>query len=144
MENKRLIELVKRDSTHANDNERRAIFTIFTGNNDLYSKVDDLYNFEERAINLDYFEEFYLSSGAYQLVKLAFNLYSFDNEANVAEVLRSLDDSNYELAMKAIYLRLNFLFVLPVIFSEKISLQFYSFNTLICASKSCPIVLTLA
>jgi len=40
-------------------------------------------------------------------VKLAFNLYSFQNEANVVEVFRSLDDENYKLAMQAIDIRFN-------------------------------------
>lgn len=103
--NERLIELLKRDNTNADDNERKAMFTIFAGNDELYSKVDKFYNFEERSINLDVFEEVDLSGGTYQLVKLAFNLYSFQNEANVAEVFRSLDSSNYELDMKAIDIR---------------------------------------
>lgn len=49
IENKRLIELVKKDNTQANDTERRTMFTFFANNNDLYSKVDDLYDFEEQA-----------------------------------------------------------------------------------------------
>lgn len=65
------------------------------------------FNFEEHAINLNYSEQIDLSGGAYQLVKLAFNLYSSGNEANVVEVFRSLDDENYKLAMKAIDVRFN-------------------------------------
>lgn len=107
MKNERLIELLERDNTNENDNERLAMFTIFAGNEDLYSKAAKIYDFEERTITLDVFEEVDLSGGTYQLVKLAFNLYSFQNEANVAEVFRSLDDENYKLAMEAINVRFN-------------------------------------
>lgn len=107
MKNERLIELLERDNTNDNDNERKAVFTILAGNEDLYSKASKIYDFEERAINLDVFEEVDLSGGTYQLVKLAFNLYSSQNEANVVEVFRSLDEENYKLAMKAIDVRFN-------------------------------------
>src|SRR5699024_11151407 len=103
----RLIELLKKDKINDNDNERKAMFTIFAGNDELYSKIDDLYDFEERGININAFEEVDLSSGTYQLVKLAFNLYVCQNEANVAEVFRSLDSENYKLAKKAIDVRFN-------------------------------------
>jgi len=112
MKNERLIELLERDNTNDNDNERKAMFTILAGNEDLYSKVDKIYDFEERSINLDVFEEVDLSRGAYQLVKLAFNLYSFQNEANVAEVFRVLDNENYKLAMEAINVRFNKVYLL--------------------------------
>jgi len=107
MKNERLIELLERDNTNDNDNERKAMFTILAGNEDLYSKASKIYDFEERAVSLDIFEEVDLSSSSYQLVKLAFNLYAFQNEANVAEVFRNLDDENYKLAMKAIDTRFN-------------------------------------
>src|SRR5699024_3635275 len=107
MRNERLIGLLERDNTNDNDNERKAMFTIFAGNDELYSKIDDLYDFEERGININAFEEVDLSSGTYQLVKLAFNLYAYQNEANVAEVFRNLDDENYKLAKKAIDVRFN-------------------------------------
>lgn len=66
-----------------------------------------MYDFEERAINLGCFGEFYLTNGTYQFVKLVFDLYSSGNEANVVEVFRSLGDQNYKLAMKAIDVRFN-------------------------------------
>src|SRR5699024_674838 len=106
MKNERLIELLERDNTNDNDNERKAMFTILAGNEDLYSKVDKIYDFEERSINLDVFEEVDLSRGAYQLVKLDFNLYSFHNEAIVAEVIRFLDNLNYILSIESVYVHL--------------------------------------
>lgn len=103
----RLNELIERDNTRDNDMERKALFTIFAGNDDLYSKVDKLYDFAEHAINLDGLEQADLSGGAYQLVKLAFNLYSSNSETNVAEVFRSLDRDNYDLALKVIDVHFN-------------------------------------
>lgn len=46
----RFNELVKRDNTHDGDVERKALFHIIAGNDDLYSKVNYIYYFTEHSI----------------------------------------------------------------------------------------------
>lgn len=46
----RFNELLERDGTHEKDRERRALFYIISGNDDLYGKVNHLYDFENQCI----------------------------------------------------------------------------------------------
>ena len=43
-------ELIDRDNTVNRDTERRSMFYILLGYEDLFNKVDDIYNFEEPFI----------------------------------------------------------------------------------------------
>lgn len=52
MEN-RFLALLKRDKTHAEDKERQALFMIISGNDDLYKKVDHIYDFRNHSIKID-------------------------------------------------------------------------------------------
>lgn len=108
----RFNELVLRDGTSLKDVERRALFFIFAGNEDLFNKVNNFYDFEENSIRLEGFEEVDLTGSARGLVELAFNLYN-DYEhlekpmQSIVYLFGGLDDKNFELALQAIKIRFN-------------------------------------
>lgn len=104
----RFNHLLERDGTHHGDSERRSLFYILAGNDDLYSKVDFIYDFEDNSINPDCLEseEVDFCSSSRKLIKLAFNLYN-SYPADVIDTFYLLDNNNLNLALNAIKLRLN-------------------------------------
>jgi len=102
----RLEELMEKDRTLLDDKKRKAFFFIIAGNDDLYSKVNFIYDFNERNIKSDCFEnenvDFCNSSN--RLIKLAFNLYN-SFPADVYDTFYLLDDKNLKLAINAIRMR---------------------------------------
>lgn len=62
--------LLKQDGTHYMDVERKAMFYIFAGNDELMDKLYFFYDFSERMIRIEGFDEASLSSSAKSLVKL--------------------------------------------------------------------------
>lgn len=108
----RFYELLMRDKTRAKDNERRAFFYIFAGNEFLYHKVQSFYDFEEHGILPEGFKEVDLPSSMNGLAELAFNLYNnFHHEEkemkSVINLFAALDENNFELAVNAIRVRFN-------------------------------------
>lgn len=101
--------LVKEDSTHPKDNERHALFYIIAGNDDLYKKRNFVYDFKDNSINpeclTDGRADFSTSSRA--LIRLGFNLYNNykDDYISPMNIFYSLDEENYNLAIKAIDIR---------------------------------------
>lgn len=118
----RFIELLEREGAHKDDLERKALFYILSGNDDLYSKVNHIYDFDEHLIKpecLGVTEEMIANgyehndskepdfcSSSRALVKLAFNLYN-GSPADVLSVFCVLEQENFDLAMDAIRIRLN-------------------------------------
>lgn len=104
----RFSQLLERDGTHHGDTERKALFYILAGNDDLYNKVDYIYDFEDNSINTDCLEseEVDFCSSSRKLIKLAFNLYN-SYPADVIDTFYLLDNNNFNLALNAIKLRLN-------------------------------------
>jgi hypothetical protein len=101
----RLNQLLERDNTNKDDNERKVMFYIIAGNDDLYSKVNFIYNFKKHSINLDCFEEVDFCSSSCKLIKLAFNLYN-SYPADVLDTFYLLDEDNFNLALNALKIRL--------------------------------------
>lgn len=102
----RFAKLLQRDCTNLADKERRSLFFIISGNEDLFSKVNHLYDFEEHSIMPESLEEntVDLSSGARSLVTLGYSLYNA-YPADVFSCLSPLDEDNFELALEAIRIR---------------------------------------
>ena len=111
--NKRFEELMSKDNTRKDDNERKALFYIIAGNEELYSKVEHIYDFDTRMIKHDLLDvnedsPAYLtepSSTARKLLELAFNLYNPHNKVDVHDVFSRLGKENFKLAMEAIRVR---------------------------------------
>jgi len=98
-------KLIQRDGTNPSDVERKAMFYIFAGNQDLLNKVEILYDFEERMIRPECFRSIDLSTSAKDLVELAFNLYNNYYCGTVVEMFSYLDQQNRRLAIEAIKMR---------------------------------------
>lgn len=87
------------------DLERRALFHIIAGNEELYNNVNSLYDFDENVILTECLDgEVYLSSSSRKLVKLAYHLYN-GYETSVLDVFSGLGDDNARLAIEAIKIR---------------------------------------
>ncbi|MCH1627239.1 DUF6075 family protein [Ferdinandcohnia quinoae] len=105
-EHKNKLDLfLHQDGTYEKDIERKALFYIFAGNNELADKIHHFYDFEERMIRIEGFNETSLSSSSKSLVKLGFNLYNNYPCGTVVELLGNLDEQNQILALSAIKLR---------------------------------------
>lgn len=104
----RLNQLLKRDNTHKEDIERKALFYIIAGNDDLYSKVNYIYDFQDHSINTECLEseEVDFCSSSRKLIKLAFNLYN-GYPADVLDTFYILDEGNFNLALNALKIRLH-------------------------------------
>lgn len=105
--NVRFKELVVKDRTSTTDTERLALLWILANNDDLYFKVNGIYDFEERQIRPECLEgAIDLCSGSRRMIRLAFNLYN-GHPADVLESFLCLDEDNFKLAMEAIQIRFN-------------------------------------
>lgn len=101
----RMQQLLERSDAYPGDLERQALFFILAGNEDLYSKVNSIYDFEENIIKNECLDGGVdLSSGSRNLVKLGYNLFN-GFEASVTEVFEGLDEENKRLAIEAIKIR---------------------------------------
>lgn len=98
-------QLLERSDAPHGDIEREALFYILSGNEELYSKINLLYDFNENIIKVAVLDEDVdLSSSARNLLKLGFNLYN-GYEASVVDVFNGLDEDNARLAIEAIKIR---------------------------------------
>ena len=111
--NKRFEELMAKDNTRKDDTERKALFYIIAGNEELYNKVEHIYDFEQHMIkhdllNVNEDSPAYLtepSSTARKLLELGFNLFNPRNKADVCDTFLTFGDENFLLAMNAIRIR---------------------------------------
>ncbi len=103
-------ELLLRDGTDPKDVERQALFFIFSGMEDLYNKVNGLYDFEDNSIRPEALEGGVdLTSGTRALVELAFNLYNGFPSRTIRDLMAPLSEDNRRLAVDAITLRFGML-----------------------------------
>ena len=90
--------------------ERQSLFYIISGNKDLYSKKNAIYDFYENAILSDCIisEKVDFCSSSKALIRLAYNLYNgyTDIHTNPLDLLCWLDTENFFLAYQAILIRL--------------------------------------
>ncbi len=107
-----LIRLMIKDKSNPKDMERLAMFYILAGNSDLYSKVNQIYDFDEHLIKLECLADrrVDLCSSARTLVKLGFNLYNGYKDENFTpmDILSNLDSDNYSLAMESFNVRFGY------------------------------------
>lgn len=104
-------EILEKAKVPEGDLERKSLFYILANNNDLYYKINAIYDFEDRSIRPECLEEGTVDfcSSSRSLVKLAFNLfngYQTEND-DPLNILYNLDEENFEIALKAIRIRFN-------------------------------------
>jgi len=81
-----------------------ALFILLSTKNSLYKKTKN-YITEDGIDFITMMEKQDFSSGEAKLVKLAANLFNGSMEVTPQELINSLDDKNYDLAMQAIRFR---------------------------------------
>ena len=97
------------------DLERVALFYIIAGNDTLFSQRKNIYDFKERAIDVEIDEkgrvfipgEAWHTSSTIALIRLAYNLFNGfkDERTNPMDLLSNLDDDNFDLAFNAMNIR---------------------------------------
>jgi hypothetical protein len=108
-------EYLRRDGTHSEDRERKALFFILSGAPDLISKgINRIYDFTDHHLHFGpdeeemekYLEKFSLCSSSSSLLRLACNLYSgLYPSKTVNDTFSNLDEDNIHLALTAIRIR---------------------------------------
>lgn len=100
----RYLELIRIAEVSGYDLERQSLFYIISGNKDLYSKKNVIYDFYENAILSDCIisGEVDFCSSSKALIRLAYNLYNgyTDNYTNPLSLLYVLDFKIYFLHIK--------------------------------------------
>lgn len=101
--------MILKDQIHPKDLERFALFYIIGGNEDLFSKRHNLYDFKEHSIKPECLTDgaVDLCSSSKALVRLAFNLYNGyeDEYTSPRDLLGNLDSKNHLVALHAMDLR---------------------------------------
>ena len=103
--------LMKKGNIRDWDKERYIPMYIFSGNDDLFRKVDDLFDFKKGIFKLHsevnengeterYFRP--LSTSEKNLTWLAFDIFSGESNISVYRLFNSLDSNNRRLALLAI------------------------------------------
>lgn len=107
--NERFKELLQSDNTYREDVERRSLFYILSGNEDLFRKKNHIYDFKDHSIEPDCLdsENVDFSTSSKALIRLGFNLYNSysDDSTSPIDILYSLDGNNYNLAMNGMDIR---------------------------------------
>ncbi|WP_192982062.1 DUF6075 family protein [Marinilactibacillus psychrotolerans] len=101
----RYLELLAKDGTDPTDTYRKALFYLFSGNSEIYSKIDSLYDFKNRSIEFDSFEKTDFSNNMKHMIELGFNLYNGYPSADPATLFSGLDQENSKLCLEAIQVR---------------------------------------
>ncbi len=105
----------QRAHIHNSDRERKALFYILAGSNDLVSKgINRMYDFKNNMVKLspetmeEDEEKFCFCTSSQALCRLALNLYnSVYPSLSVSDTFYSLDEDNARLAIEAIKIRFN-------------------------------------
>lgn len=110
----RFNKCIEQDGTYEYDFERKSLFYILTGNDDLYRRIEDIYDFYDKSINLDFIlkKGHELSSACRKMLSLGLNLYNnfkyidFDlSDYSTLELFSGLDKYNFELCIRALRIR---------------------------------------
>lgn len=113
----RFIDYCNRAHIHSGDVERKALFYILAGCNDLVTKgINRMYDFQENIVKFSPvpeqmekdFQPFSFCSSSHALLKLALNLYNSGYESlSIADTFYNLDNNHRILAINAMLIRFN-------------------------------------
>ncbi|WP_415465241.1 DUF6075 family protein [Clostridium saccharoperbutylacetonicum] len=111
-------ELMKNDNARDTDVERKALFYIVSGNEELYFQRDKIYNFKSHQIELgNYIEgKIMLSGGTNRMLYLAYHLYNGfnferidenkkDYELSINDIFSGIDIKGYKVCINALNIR---------------------------------------
>lgn len=109
---RRFEELKSKSNRPYSDKERMSLFFIISGVDDLFNNVDELYDFENNKIILDFDDEGNiildnpnLCSSANKLYKLGVQLYNGGGNQTVHDTFKFLDEDNTILVINALKIR---------------------------------------
>ena len=108
-------DLMKRGKgVRPEDWERIPVMYVLSGNEDLYDKANDLYDFKTGYFKVEYVEDekgnnkvtwgIPLSSSERVMTTLAFDIFAGEYNVSVHELFRVLDSNNTRLALRTIEL----------------------------------------
>lgn len=104
---RKFTELLKKDDTFYKDCERMSLFFLLSLDT-LENKADKVYDFDNNWIITEGLDDIYTTS-ARMLTRLGFNLYnSYKDDFGILDILTSVGVNNYEYAMIAIDMRINY------------------------------------
>lgn len=116
----RFYELMKEDNANPSDNERKALFYIISGNEELYIQRKKVYNFINHQIELENYLEgkIMLSGGTSKMIYLGYHLYNgfsfkkidanrINDDLSINDIFGGLDLENYPICINAINIRFN-------------------------------------
>ena len=101
-------QLIRADGTADWDIERRSMFYIISGNQELFMHADDIYNFSGRHLRSRYMKKLaFLCSSSLCLLRLSVNLYNGTGRYGTDPhcIFSTLDRRNRTLAVNAISMR---------------------------------------
>jgi hypothetical protein len=103
--------MILKDQTHPSDLERMSLFYIIGGNEDLFMKRQNIYDFKNHEINPKVLTngEVDLCSSSKSLVRLAYNLFNGyeDEYTTPRDLFYNLDRKNFLVAKGGIDMRFN-------------------------------------
>ena len=110
-------ELILKNQMGLGEIEKLSLFYIIAGNEDLFSKKDYIYDFENGEIKPEVLtdKKIDLCSSSKALIRLGFNLFNGyeDKHTNPIGIFNKLDKINLQVAQNAIGMRLDEEFQLP-------------------------------
>lgn len=104
----RFRKIMDKDATSEMDIERIAMFYIISGNDELYSHLNDIYNCQTHRLKTNSLHKLEcMCSSSQKLLMLSLHLYNNRNCKNITpfEILNNLDRHNLDLALNALHLR---------------------------------------
>ncbi|GMQ62473.1 hypothetical protein AN2V17_17050 [Vallitalea sp. AN17-2] len=110
---RRFIQLVERDGTELLDTKRKSLFYIVAGNDDLFNKLYQIYDFDKRVMRKECVNNNQLyDETSIKLLKLVYVLIKEDDDSLINPLINplfnlfhGLDDFNFELALSDIKIR---------------------------------------
>lgn len=103
----RFNEIISRDGTDLNDFNRKSLFYIISGNDELFNNRHYIYDFDKRWIVPDSLEQINFSETSLALIELAYNLYNNFSSGSISNIFKALDKNNFKLAIEGLKIRFN-------------------------------------
>ena len=101
---KNFMSSINKDGANSDDIERICLFYILSFHDKFRDNIFKFYNFKERSINSNVFEEMMFSDGERALIRLAFHLFTGrdDYKATICNTFYHLGGDFLEIAKNAV------------------------------------------
>ncbi|WP_069649825.1 DUF6075 family protein [Caloranaerobacter ferrireducens] len=99
--------IISKDGTDLNDLNRKSLFYIISGNDELFNNRYYIYDLDKRWIAPDNLEQVNFIETSLALIELAYNLYNNFSSGSISNIFKGLDKDNFKLAIKGLKIRFN-------------------------------------